>query len=761
MKSPRRSSARDPARARRSLPLAGVLLIPTLFAFTGEGDESAADPRSEGTKKMAQILRDIFEGQDPMANMYVSDLRAEVMKKRLDRAIGTPDELQARTRLAREMINSNDVEGCLEQVEQAKALLKKTGASERVGRKDAAHELDRLRAIAWLRKGEIDNCLARHGCDSCILPIRHGAVHVDKTGSETAIPLLLEMLERDASDLETQWLLNLAHMTLGTWPDGVPEKFRVPASAFESEQQLPRMPDVAKQCGVGWVSLSGGVAVEDYDGDGLMDLALTGIDESDQMQIYRNRGDGTFENRTKAAGVEGLTGGLNLIQGDYDNDEDVDLFVIRGAWFGEDGRIPDSLLRNRGNGVFDDVTIEAGVFSLHPSQTAVFADLDGDGWVDLVVGNESKPDEPIHSCETYLNQRDGTFKNVAVETNSEINLFVKGVTAGDVDNDGRVDLYYSCRGAKEALLKNEPTDQWPFFKFRDITSQAGVPGPRMSFPTMMFDYDNDGWLDIYVATNAGFLGDRCDDIAKLYLGMKVNSELPLLYRNLRNGRFEEVAKKTGAHRSIFNMGLNFGDIDNDGWLDFYCATGSPDLAALLPNKLFRNDEGKRFLDVTSATGTGHLQKGHGVAFADFDNDGDQDLFEHLGGGISGDVYPAALFENPGNSNHWITLRLRGVKANRYGVDARIHVRVATGDVERSIHLVGGYGGSFGTSTLQQEIGLGAADRIVSIEIRWPGSGTVQRFENVAMDRFYKVTEDKPELEPIELPRFKLGGGEKR
>src|SRR5688572_723679 len=203
------------SHAPRALRIGGIVLCSTLAAFSGDGDESAADPRSESTKKMAQILRDIFEGQDPMANMYVSDLRAEVMKKRLDRAVGTPDELQARTRLAREMINSNDVDGCLEQVEQAQALLKKTGASERVGRKDASHELDRLRAIAWLRKGEIDNCLARHGCDSCILPIRHGAVHVDKTGSETAIPLLLEMLERDASDLETQWLLNLAHMTLG------------------------------------------------------------------------------------------------------------------------------------------------------------------------------------------------------------------------------------------------------------------------------------------------------------------------------------------------------------------------------------------------------------------------------------------------------------------------------------------------------------------------------------------------------------------
>jgi hypothetical protein len=205
------------------------------------------------------------------------------------------------------------------------------------------------------------------------------------------------------------------------------------------------------------------------------------------------------------------------------------------------------------------------------------------------------------------------------------------------------------------------------------------------------------------------------------------------------------------------MGSNYGDIDNDGWLDIYLGTGSPDLGALLPNRMFRNDGGRRFQDVTSAGGFGHLQKGHGIAFADFDNDGDQDVFADFGGAYTGDVYPPCLFENPGNANRWITLRLRGVKANRSGVGARIHVRVAQGEAERSIHVVAGTGGSFGSSSLQQEIGLGAADRIVAVEILWPGSGTRQRLEALPLDRFVEVTEGAKDVKRIDPPRFRLGG----
>jgi hypothetical protein len=125
------------------------------------------------------------------------------------------------------------------------------------------------------------------------------------------------------------------------------------------------------------------------------------------------------------------------------------------------------------------------------------------------------------------------------------------------------------------------------------------------------------------------------------------------------------------------MGCNFGDLDNDGWLDFYVGTGDPSLSMLIPNRMFRNDGGKRFQEVTSSGGFGHLQKGHGISFADLDNDGDQDIHEEMGGAVSGDVAHNALYLNPGHGNHWITLKLEGVTSNRAAIGARIRAIVQT------------------------------------------------------------------------------------
>jgi hypothetical protein len=204
------------------------------------------------------------------------------------------------------------------------------------------------------------------------------------------------------------------------------------------------------------------------------------------------------------------------------------------------------------------------------------------------------------------------------------------------------------------------------------------------------------------------------------------------------------------------MGANYGDLDNDGWLDFYYGTGEPGYETVMPNVMFRNQAGQRFQEVTFAGGFGHLQKGHGVAFGDVDNDGDQDLFHQLGGFFPGDSYANALFENPVSDTTWITLRFEGSKANRFGVGARVGVQVAAGEERRTVHLLAGSGGTFGGSSMQQEIGLGAAERIEEIVIRWPGSGTEQRFSEVEPNRVYLVREEGG-LEPVHLPRLELGG----
>ncbi|MCC6232345.1 MAG: CRTAC1 family protein, partial [Verrucomicrobiales bacterium] len=193
-------------------------------------------------------------------------------------------------------------------------------------------------------------------------------------------------------------------------------------------------------------------------------------------------------------------------------------------------------------------------------------------------------------------------------------------------------------------------------------------------------------------------------------------------------------------------------------------TGDPDLITLMPNRMFRNGEGRVFQDVTTAGGFGHLQKGHGVAFADLDNDGDQDVHENLGGAVSGDRYPDVLFENPGFSARWLKLRLEGRRANRSALGARVRVEMETGGVVRSIHRTVSTGGSFGANPLRLEVGLGAADRVREVEIRWPGSGFVQRVTGLLPDRAYRIREGDTNATPMSLKRLrfpKLTGHEGR
>jgi hypothetical protein len=193
------------------------------------------------------------------------------------------------------------------------------------------------------------------------------------------------------------------------------------------------------------------------------------------------------------------------------------------------------------------------------------------------------------------------------------------------------------------------------------------------------------------------------------------------------------------------MGANFGDLDNDGFLDAYIGTGEPNLRSLVPNRMYRNEGGARFRNVTTAGGFGHLQKGHGIAFGDLDRDGDQDIYAVMGGAYVGDVAHNALFLNPGNApgseGRWVTLQLEGRQANRSAIGARIRVRVRTADGTRDIHAVVGTGGSFGSSSLQAELGLGDAREIEEIEIRWPSSGTITRLTDVALDQVHRIVEE--------------------
>ncbi|HKV40646.1 MAG TPA: CRTAC1 family protein, partial [Blastocatellia bacterium] len=235
------------------------------------------------------------------------------------------------------------------------------------------------------------------------------------------------------------------------------------------------------------------------------------------------------------------------------------------------------------------------------------------------------------------------------------------------------------------------------------------------------------------------------------------AETMKLYRNTGKGTFEDVTKAVGLDRVVPTMGANFGDLDNDGYLDFYLGTGSPSYAAAMPKVMYRNHEGKYFTDVTTSTGTGHLQKGHGISFADVNNDGNQDVFINLGGAVPGDKYFKALFANPGHDNHWLSVKLIGVKTNRAAIGAKIKVILEDSSGKESLrYREVSSGGSFGSNPFTQSIGLGKAARIKTLEIIWPTSKTEQVFHDVAMDQFIQVKEFEKDYVKRQLKTFKLG-----
>jgi hypothetical protein len=582
-----------------------------------------------------------------------------------------------------------------------------------------------FQGVTALRRGENDNCVMCRGESSCILPIAPSAQHQKPAGSRLAIKHFSEYLERFPGDLEVRWLLNIAHMTVGEYPDGVDPRFRIDLNRFfYSEFDIGRFRDIGHLVGVNRFNQAGGAIMEDFDNDGLLDLAVSSFDATQPMSLYRNKGDGAFEDRSGPAGVDAQTGGLVCYQTDYNNDGWMDIYIPRGAWI--PFAVRPTLLRNDAGKKFTDVTKEAGLFDPMNSNAAAWADYDNDGWVDLFVGCERQLNRLYH------NKGDGTFEEVALKAGVQglPTSFCKGCTWIDHDNDGYPDLFVNNLSGAGRLYRNARNGT-----FRDVTAELKIDGPYHGFSCWAWDYDNDGWLDIFATCY-----DRSvEDIVKGLIGERHGRYASRLFRNNAGKSFENRTEEAGLNMVFSTMGSNFGDFDNDGWLDMYLGTGEPSFAALVPNRMFKNVGGRRFSEITGSSHTGHLQKGHGVACGDWDRDGDVDIFVQTGGAVDGDKYHNILFQNPGQGNHWLTVKLVGTKTNRAAIGARIKV-TTSGNEGTTVYRHVSSGSSFGANPLEQTVGLGASGRVAELEIHWPTSGTKQIFRDIAGDQSIEVTE---------------------
>ena len=555
-----------------------------------------------------------------------------------------------------------------------------------------------------------------------------GVYHLRHGDFEKAVTNFKASLRLKPGDPETLWNLWTAYSELGGYPPELPEEFKIQvntsAGSNAGKTQATLLTNIAPDLKMDKIDGGRGSAWGDYDNDGDEDIVAVGTYQA--HALYRNNGDGTFTDVAEGAGIADPRGGWGSLFADYDNDGYLDLYITRGGW---SGAAENTLYHNNGDGTFSDVTHAAGVADPQSSFCAAWADYDNDGYLDLYIADGVIGDGAANVL--YHNNGDGTFTNTAESAGVANTGNSLGTAWGDYDKDGHIDLHVVNFGQSNVLYRNNGDGT-----FTDVTPTTGMNIPVTdAFVTFFLDVDNDADLDIFISNSGSF---------RAFIAGQITGTAPhdgdrqVLYRNNGDGTFTDVTRESGLYQAFGAMGANFGDIDSDGYLDIYLATGAPQMGRLERDALFRNNGDGTFTDATFALGLGNIGKGHGVTFGDVDTDGDVDIYVPVGGAFIGDQWHNLFYQNAGAGNNWLTLKLVGVKSNRDGIGAKVTLHVGDSVIYREVSGGCGFGS---TNSLSLEIGLKAYTKVDTLEIAWP-SGQVDIHRNLSVNQRLVVTEGK-------------------
>jgi hypothetical protein len=628
--------------------------------------------------------------------------------------------------------------------------------------------------MSYLRNAEADNCLAKlsagaapgggpgrraheaqppevaqhpagaHDHDAqlmCALPLTR--FHEHDESARAAAKAFEKLLDRyDSSNRLYQWLLNFNYMTVGGFPQEVPAKYLIKSDfidtfygergkAVAARYAHLSFAERARELGVDTFNAGKGVAVEDFDGDGYLDIVTGG--NFDLVKFYHNEGGRKFTDRTKEAGLDGIKQPFVISSADYDNDGWVDIFFARP--FGNY-----ALYRNRGDGTFADVTASSGLLDAKPADhiaatwVATWGDVDNDGDLDLFLAQwgfkmpfvRNLMARPRMDSALFINEG-GRFvqraKQWGLASTVEDQYYI-GAAFGDYDRDGFPDLFLSSPLRHTSVLLHNVAGRG--FEPTDLISRG-----EGGFVSSFLDFNHDGRLDVY---QAGF-ADAKSSVEQVVFGEHrdtYHSGRTTIFLQTPDGKFQERADLFDMPAST--MGSSFGDINNDGCYDFYLGTGTPEAWFILPKLMYVSEsEGtrctERLTNISMLHGLGSIQKGHGIVFFDFDNDGDEDIYSSLGGMWPADRWPNQFFVNGSEQkNSWVTIRLRGRRTNHFGVGATIKVVAENVRGEEIVRyaLVDQRTG-FGSSPYLAHVGLLDAARIRYAEVYWPASGCLKAY----------------------------------
>lgn len=527
-----------------------------------------------------------------------------------------------------------------------------------------------------------------------------------------------------------QWDLHLVSAYMGVDTGAAAGMFRSgirPDSPEGSGPPRLRFTDAAERLGVDKLAGAGPSAWGDVDGDGREDLLVCGLDV--YCSLYRNEGE-RFREITAEAGLSRLESGFGAVFADYDNDGDMDFYVARNGWSGPSSN---SLMQNDGKGVFTDVTRRASVDAPGSSFNAAWADFNRDGWLDLIVTQGVTADGSVNRL--FLGSPGGTFRDVTAESGIEEppGFGTIGVAVGDSDGDGWLDIFVHGRYRPNRLYRNQGDGT-----FEDVAPEAGVAGSgkQNGYVAFFSDMDADGDLDIFAASLAGWEtvieGFRPGYEKRKDLDMV---DTPHFWRNEGNGKFTDRTEAAGLVFPIGVMSGGIADLDNDGYPEVLLGTGDPQFHRLEPNILLANVGGERFVDVTSTTPTGSLEKGHGVSFTDWDRDGDLDVYFELGGFYPGDYARSAFYLNEtASGNNWLSVMLEQPKLNRFAVGAGVTVVTEGASPYQEVQAGEGFGS---TSPPVLHFGLGDRSTVRELRVRWP-DGTRQTYKSPPVNRRLRI-----------------------